>query len=87
MGFACSAGAFLLCIGMGSLLESSWISYAFLLSGGVVQWFALVPLILREKDPQVARGLRIAGITGTLLSLIAVCVLFWGLGKALNSIP
>lgn len=87
IGFACLAGALILCLGMGSLLESSWVSYAFMMSWGVVQWCALVPLILRQKDPQVARGIRIAGIIGTLLSVIIVGLLFWGLGRALDNIP
>src|SRR5580704_6970085 len=38
---------------------------------GLVQWLVLVPLIRRQKDPQVKRGLRIAGI----LSPLTVAVL------------
>lgn len=91
IGFVCGAGTFTLCFLTARLLEltagPSWFSYSVNLGWGLAQWLVLVPLILRQKDPQIARGLRIAGIVSTLLSLIIVGALFWALGRALDNIP
>jgi hypothetical protein len=91
VGFVCAASAYILCNILGRFLEltagPSWFSHSIYMGWGLVQWIALVPLILRQKDPQIARGLRIAGILSTLLSLILVALLIWGLSVALNNIP
>jgi hypothetical protein len=91
VGFVCAASAYVLCNILGRFLEvtagPSWFSHSVHMGWGLVQWLALVPLILRQKDPQIKRGLRTAGILSTLLSLIMAALLLWGLSSALNNIP
>ena len=59
-------------------------------SWGIIQWIALVPLIMKQNaagHPKTARGLKISGFLGFLLSVGSAGLLFWGLGVALRNIP